>query len=198
MSQFTATDEHPYTDHPGTAGPRPDEEPAHDKTTPDKFGTEPAGAREDTAADEYAAPVAAIQPAGTARLAETGGAASNGDTTSQPPVAVPALVMQAGPAQADAAAAARSTEAGGAHHVDGADLERRWQLVQASFVDEPRQAVEDADALVVETVRTINDALEGKRSRLEDAWNGSGGSDTEQLLVALRGYRDLFRHLLTV
>jgi hypothetical protein len=55
--------------------------------------------------------------------------------------------------------------------------------------------------LVAVAVRTLSDALEGKRSGLENAWNGSGGSggsDTEQLRVALRSYRDLFRQLLTV
>ncbi|MGF7236083.1 MAG: hypothetical protein ACQSGP_14145, partial [Frankia sp.] len=81
--------------------------------------------------------------------------------------------------------------------LDGTDLERRWQQVQASFVDGPRQAVEEADALVSETVAHLTSALAARKSALGGA-GSKDGSDTESLRIALRGYRKVFRKLLEV
>ena len=35
------------------------------------------------------------------------------------------------------------------------DFRSRWETIQAGFVDEPRQAVEQADSLVAETIKRL-------------------------------------------
>lgn len=85
--------------------------------------------------------------------------------------------------------------------LDRPDLDRRWQVVQASFVDEPRTAVEDADTLVGETVDQLHEVLATRRSRLAAAWSSDAGGEpasTENLRLALRDYRDFFRGLLEI
>jgi hypothetical protein len=41
------------------------------------------------------------------------------------------------------------------HDGDESDFERRWETFRPSFVDDPRQAVEDADALVAGVMQRI-------------------------------------------
>ena len=48
-----------------------------------------------------------------------------------------------------------------------ADFQRRWDGIQASFVDDPRRAVEEADALVAETMQRLADSFTKERQRLE-------------------------------
>src|ERR1700677_3781768 len=46
----------------------------------------------------------------------------------------------------------------------------RWDQVQTSFVDEPRQAVEQADSLVANVVKRIAEQFSNERANLEDQW----------------------------
>jgi hypothetical protein len=71
----------------------------------------------------------------------------------------------------------------------------RWKYVQAGFVDEPRQAVQQADQLVAEVIEDLTQSLLAERRRLEGQWSGDD-VDTEQLRVALQRYRMLFHGLL--
>ena len=49
------------------------------------------------------------------------------------------------------------------------DYRRRWERIQSAFVDEPRRAVEQADALVAEVIRALADNPHPTGSRkLED------------------------------
>ncbi|WP_051759126.1 hypothetical protein [Herbidospora cretacea] len=75
--------------------------------------------------------------------------------------------------------------------VDDIDFDERWRDIKAAFVDDPRESVEKADALIDEAVS----ALASKRQSLVDQWKNSGTNDTEQLRLALREYRNLFDRL---
>lgn len=82
-----------------------------------------------------------------------------------------------------------------------ADAERyrsRWHTVQASFVDEPRAAVEQADQLVAEVIQQLAKVFADERASLEAQWGRSGDISTEDLRVALRRYRSFFDRLLSV
>jgi hypothetical protein len=72
----------------------------------------------------------------------------------------------------------------------------RWQAVQAGFVDEPRSAVQDADALVAEVIQRIAEGFAQERDSLEKQWSGGENVDTEQLRIALQRYRSFFTRLL--
>jgi hypothetical protein len=77
------------------------------------------------------------------------------------------------------------------------ELRRRWDSVQTTFVDEPRRAVEDADALVAEVMRELADTFASERSSLEEQWERAGEADTETLRVTLQRYRSFFNRLLS-
>jgi hypothetical protein len=72
----------------------------------------------------------------------------------------------------------------------------RWDEIQASFVDEPRQAVEQADALVLDLVERITAGFSEARSGLESQWSQGEEASTEDLRVALTRYRAFFNRLL--
>jgi hypothetical protein len=82
--------------------------------------------------------------------------------------------------------------------LDHETLQRRWREVQASFVDGPRQALDDADSLVGDTVRELTDSLAAETSKIERDLRGSGDTSTEDYRVALLRYRDVFQLLLSV
>ncbi|WP_089158453.1 hypothetical protein [Micromonospora sp. NBS 11-29] len=71
----------------------------------------------------------------------------------------------------------------------------RWRDVQLRFVDDPKAAVGQAESLVEEAIEALSTALREQRGRL-GAWQESGSSDTEQLRVAVRGYRDFLDRVL--
>lgn len=73
----------------------------------------------------------------------------------------------------------------------------RWSDVQARFVDDPRDAVQRADALVSELVREIADRFEQRKTGLEEHWTRGDEPDTEALRQALQQYRALFDRLLS-
>lgn len=76
----------------------------------------------------------------------------------------------------------------------------RWNAIQTSFVDEPRQAVESADLLVTEAMEHLAKTLASQRDSLQAQWHQGEGDevDTEQLRVVFQDYRAfLFRLLPT-
>jgi hypothetical protein len=77
------------------------------------------------------------------------------------------------------------------------DFRGRWDHVQASFVDEPRQAVEQADSLVANVVKRIAEQFSAERAQLEKQWDSGDNVSTEDLRQALRRYRSFFNRLLT-
>lgn len=79
-----------------------------------------------------------------------------------------------------------------------AEFRRRWDAIQAGFVDEPRQAVEQADNLVAMTIRQLAEMFADARQRLEGQWDTGQQVTTEELRMALRSYRSYFERLLTL
>ena len=77
-------------------------------------------------------------------------------------------------------------------------LGTQWGAVQAAFVDDPRAAVERADALVAEEVQSLTTSFTDERSRLEQQWSQGEDVSTEDLRQALHRYRSFFERLLHV
>ncbi len=78
------------------------------------------------------------------------------------------------------------------------DFHKRWTDIQTAFVDEPRQAVEQADELVAEVIKGLVDSFARERSRLEGQWGRGDNVSTEDLRVALQRYRAFFDRLLNI
>jgi hypothetical protein len=78
------------------------------------------------------------------------------------------------------------------------DLRGRWDTVQASFVDEPRAAVKQADELVATAIKRLAENYAAERERLEGQWDRGDDVSTEDLRVVLRRYRAFFSRLLSV
>jgi hypothetical protein len=74
---------------------------------------------------------------------------------------------------------------------------RRWDGVQTSFVDEPRQAVQQADSLVANVVQRIAEQFSAEREQLEKQWDSGSDVSTEDLRQAMKRYRSFFDRLLT-
>jgi hypothetical protein len=81
---------------------------------------------------------------------------------------------------------------------EGRGFHTRWDSIQTGFVDEPRAAVEQADALVGEMLRRLTDVFGNERGRLEDQWKRGENVSTEDLRVALKRYRSFFERLLSI
>jgi hypothetical protein len=80
---------------------------------------------------------------------------------------------------------------------DTSDLSREWDRIQAGFVDEPRRAVEQADALVAQVIQRLATSFSEERSQSESQWSRGDEVDTEDLRMSLRRYRSFFNLLLT-
>lgn len=78
------------------------------------------------------------------------------------------------------------------------DFRSRWDQVQIGFVDDPQRAVQQADELVAEVMKSLAGTFAEQRSRLEAGLGHDADPDTEGLRVALRGYRSFFQRLLSL
>jgi hypothetical protein len=72
----------------------------------------------------------------------------------------------------------------------------RWQEVQAKFVDEPQDAVQQADGLVAEVIQELATTFADQRKGLEDQWSRGTEVSTEDLRQALMQYRSFFQRLM--
>jgi hypothetical protein len=79
--------------------------------------------------------------------------------------------------------------------VDG--FRDRWQLIQLRFIDDPRQAAEQAQALVTDVIQGFADAAGRRRDEL-NRWQSAQLDDTEELRMTVRRYRDLLDRLLAL
>ncbi len=97
------------------------------------------------------------------------------------------------PAQAPAPAAAGPTAL--LAWLDAEGVRRRFLDIQASFVDEdePRQAVQEAGRFADDLVQQVIEVLQAQRGQLQGT---VAEGDTEQLRLALRGYRQFVDRLL--
>ena len=80
---------------------------------------------------------------------------------------------------------------------ESAELDRRWEAIQVTFVDDPRRAVEDADGLVAHVMQQLADGFARERETLEGQWSRGEDVSTEDLRVALQRYRSFFQRLLS-
>jgi len=78
------------------------------------------------------------------------------------------------------------------------ELRSRWSGVQTAFVDEPRRAVEQADALVASAMKRLAEVFAEERSKLEHQWDRGDNVSTEDLRIALQRYRSFFHRLLSI
>jgi hypothetical protein len=74
-------------------------------------------------------------------------------------------------------------------------LRTRWNDIQGRFVDDPRSAVQQADALVSEVVEKIIQMFANEHSLLESQWKQGDDVSTEDLRKALQHYRTFFNRL---
>ena len=97
-------------------------------------------------------------------------------------------------------------------HADGAeaapllDLDERDRLTArlhhavSGFVDGPGRAVEEADHVFEEAARLLTDALAQRSRALREPWRSAAAptTDTEELRLALRRYKEATERLLKV
>ena len=81
------------------------------------------------------------------------------------------------------------------NHEESDHFRTRWNVIQGKFVDEPRAAVEQADALVSEVIEQIIQMFANEHSSLEGQWNQGSDVSTEDLRMALQRYRSFFNRL---
>lgn len=84
------------------------------------------------------------------------------------------------------------------HDDEAHGFRSRWDAIQTGFVDEPRAAVEQADALVAQVVSRVVQVFGEQRTTLERQWDRDRDVSTEDLRVALTRYRAFFDRLLSV
>ena len=79
---------------------------------------------------------------------------------------------------------------------DAGKLNERWNSLQVRFVDEPKDAVREADGLVAEVIQKLTERFAEERDGLEKQWQSGSDVSTEDLRMALRHYRSFFQRLL--
>ncbi|HJW62397.1 MAG TPA: hypothetical protein VJ849_02770, partial [Actinomycetes bacterium] len=110
----------------------------------------------------------------------------------EPPADTPAPEGLPEPGAAtDAPAAGTSASLVGSLDADG--IRNRFLDIQAGFVDEPRQAVDEAGRFVADLLLQVADALREQRAQLAGA---TDEGSTEDLRLALRGYRQFVDRIL--
>jgi hypothetical protein len=79
-------------------------------------------------------------------------------------------------------------------------LNQRMERAIGDFVDDPRRAVREADAVLDEAAKRLTRLLEERRTSLRGTWHDDNGTSTgtEELRVALTHYRDLTHRLLDI
>lgn len=71
-----------------------------------------------------------------------------------------------------------------------------WSEIQGRFVDDPKEAVQSADNLVAEVMRTLAGTFSTHKQELEGQWDRGERVPTEDLRLALQRYRSFFNRLL--
>ena len=156
-------------------------------------GADPDGPRGETVVTEPGEPRDDPDPAAEEAVAEEAVAEADSADVPPAPVAEPSAdttpadtaVVAATPVAADADALLGSLDAGG--------IRNRFLDIQAGFIDEPRQAVEEAGRFVDDLLRQVADALQQQRGQLAGA---TEEASTEDLRLALRAYRQFVDRLL--
>lgn len=186
--------------YPGesTGGVRREQTPDRDRTSGgarDREGTAPGtqGAADPSAARE--------RPDSRPAAPDTGRTdTATGPATDESAMDEPAT----GAARTDASAASTGTAGGEGEAAprlltpeDEQGFRERWHEIQSQFVDDPREAVHTADALVADVMQTLAATFSRHKQELEGQWSQGERVDTEDLRKALRHYRSFFNRLLS-
>jgi hypothetical protein len=102
------------------------------------------------------------------------------------------------PAASSTAESGKSSDRSLFANNDLSSLRLRWDDVQVGFVDDPKDCVQKADALVADVVQQLTTGFSDARSRLEEQWARGEEASTEDLRQALKRYREFFERLLAV
>ncbi|WP_336217161.1 hypothetical protein [Nonomuraea sp. LPB2021202275-12-8] len=121
-----------------------------------------------------------------------------------PPRPTPVLDHETSPATTsdklvfDPAAEPAPPQRGSLLGSDPSSVLDRWHDLQASFVDDPREAVQRADSLMDEVMTSIRDTLERRLHELQEPWKNTDPdeTETERLRMALRAYRNVLHKLM--
>ena len=81
------------------------------------------------------------------------------------------------------------------NQAESESLRLRWNEIQGKFVDEPRSAVQQADALVSDVIEKITQSFSSERSVLEEQWKQANEITTEDLRQTLQHYRAFFNRM---
>jgi hypothetical protein len=122
-----------------------------------------------------------------------GSEAEGSEAATAEPEPEPAGAPEAAEAPTAAAGATTGPPAALVATLDTEGVRSRFLDIQAGFVDEPRQAVEEAGRLVEELVQQVIDALQAQRGQLKAPVEETS---TEDLRLALRAYRQFVDRLL--
>ena len=182
----------PGADPDGPRGESVVTEPGEPRDDPDPAAEE-AVAEDPDAEEAVAEEAVAEEPVAEEPVAEDADAEAESADVPPAPVAEPsadttpadAAVVAATPVAADADALLGSLDAG--------DIRNRFLDIQAGFIDEPRQAVEEAGRFVDDLLGQVADALQQQRGQLAGA---TEEASTEDLRLALRAYRQFVDRLL--
>jgi len=181
---------------PATAAPaaEPDSQPAPPPAPPPAGGAgtsifETAG----TAKPEAATPATGTPTDETPAAVSTGVESPESDRAGQSPPGTETEMLVPGSGPAPVAAPGEPSALLGS--IDAGAVRARFLDIQAGFVDEPRQAVQEAERFVDELVQGLVRALETERAKLKATIEEGS---TEDLRIAVRGYRAFVDRLLNL
>jgi hypothetical protein len=84
-------------------------------------------------------------------------------------------------------------------NTEAEEFRSHWLDIQSRFVDDPRASVKEADELVATVIKSITRSFADKRMSLENQWkSGENNISTEDMRVAIQGYRSFFNRLLSL
>lgn len=175
------------------------------KDTPD------SAAASGLSTDDIAQPRDRIAPGGPASTPSEDAPMFPGESTPTPSQSAEDEAAVAGSSTRDEMVEADSSEQSQATGQDGDEEDEaprlltpedeegfrtRWEQVQNKFVDDPRDAVHTADALVADVMQKLATTFADHKQELEGQWNRGEQANTEDLRQALRHYRSFFNRLL--
>ena len=187
----------PGADPDGPRGESVVTEPGEPRDDPDPAAEDAVA--EEAVAEEAVAEDAVVEEADAEDAVAEDADAEDADAEAESADVPPAPVAEpsADTTPADTAGVAATPVAADADallaSLDAGDIRNRFLDIQAGFIDEPRQAVEEAGRFVDDLVRQVADALQQQRGQLAGA---TEEASTEDLRLALRAYRQFVDRLL--
>ena len=76
-------------------------------------------------------------------------------------------------------------------------MQTQWEEIQGRFVDNPREAVQQAEAFVSEMVEKTTAMINNEKRTLEKDWKQESDISTEDLRQMIKRYRNFFNRLVS-